>query len=262
MLNTIRVGDLNVLQALPDVASHPPVLFIHGYFVDATVWTTWLERFASHGIPAYAVHLRGRAGSRPSVDLGRVSIEDFADDAALIARHVGAAAVVGHSMGGLIAQKVAERGEAGAVVLITPAPPRGISVLSLPLVMRQLRYFPAILLSRPVRPGREDLRALVLNRVPVDEQHALLDLMIPDSGRAGRDMSLAGVPVNAERVKCPVLVVTAEDDRFVPPRVVARVAERYGAPLLTIPAHGHMVIREPEWQDLADRVERWILAQV
>jgi Poly(3-hydroxyalkanoate) synthetase len=98
--------------------------------------------------------------------------------------------------------------------------------------------------------------------VPDDEQHALLDLMIPDSGRAGRDMSLAGVPVDAERVKCPVLVVTAEDDRFVPPRVVARVAERYGAPLLTVPAHGHMVILEPEWEDLADRVERWIRARV
>jgi pimeloyl-ACP methyl ester carboxylesterase len=258
MLNTIRVGELNVLRAVPDVASHRPVLFVHGYFVDATVWTPWLERFASHGIPAYAVHLRGRAGSRPSVDPGRASIEDFADDAELVAREIAAAAVVGHSMGGLIAQKVAERGDIGAVVLITPAPPRGISVLSLPLALRQLRYFPAILLSRPVRPGREDLRALVLNRVPARDQYALLDLMIPDSGRAGRDMSITGVPVDPGRVKCPMLVVSAEHDRFIPPRVVARIAERYDAPLVTVPGHGHMVIVEPGWEHLADHVEQWI----
>jgi pimeloyl-ACP methyl ester carboxylesterase len=261
MITTTRIGELTALHASADGTTRAPVLFVHGYFVDASVWTRWLTFFASRGVTAYAVNLRGRAGSRPAADLGRASIVDFAEDASAVAREVGATTVVGHSMGGLVAQKLAERGDVSACVLVTPAPPRGISVLSPRVAVRQLKYMPDILRSRVVHPGREDLREIVLNRVPADQQEALLERMIPDSGRAARDMSITGVPVDASHVRCPVFVVAAEDDRFIPARIVERIARRYGAPLDLVRRHGHMVIVEPEWEQLADRVERWIRAR-
>ena len=261
MIRTIRLNDLTVLHAAPSGAARRPILFIHGYFVDASIWTAWLERFAAHGLDAYAVSLRGRAGSRPDASLGAASMSDFADDAESVARAIDAAVVVGHSMGGLVAQQLAERGTVGAAVLLTPAPPRGISVLSPHLALKQLKHMPAILLSRPVHPGREDLREMVMNRVPAHEQDRLLDRMLPDSGRAGRDMSLSGVPIDASRVHCPLLVFSAEDDRFIPPHIVERVAQRYGAELVMAEHHGHMLIVEPGWEAIADQVERWIRAQ-
>jgi len=258
MLDTVRAGDITMLHSSPDTATYRPVLFVHGYFVDGSIWTNWLERFAAHGVPAFAVNLRGRAGSRPGIDLGSSSIDDFADDASAAAREIGAAAVVGHSMGGLIAQKLAERRDVDAAVLITPAPPRGISVLSPRVAFRQLRYMPAVLRSRLVRPGHEDLRALTMNRVPPSEQKALLDATIPDSGRAGREMSITGVPIDAALVRCPMLVVAGEDDHFIPARIVKRIAQRYGAELDIARDHGHMIIAEPGWAQLADRVEEWL----
>ncbi|HEY9226009.1 MAG TPA: alpha/beta hydrolase [Gemmatimonadaceae bacterium] len=258
MIETIRIDDLTVLRAASAVATRRPVLFVHGYFVDGTIWNDWLEFFAARGVDAYAVNLSGRSGSRPQADLGRLSIDDFVNDAATVASRVGAAAVVGHSMGGLIAQRLAERGAVDAAVLVAPAPPRGITVLSPRLAMAQLKYLPAILRSRPVYPGREDLRALVLNRVPAHQQEALLENMLPDSGRAGRDMSITGVPVDRHRVRCPLLVIGAEDDQFIPHHIVSRIAERYHAPLITVEHHGHMVIVEPNWQQVAETVERWI----
>jgi pimeloyl-ACP methyl ester carboxylesterase len=243
-MQTIAIGDLTVLRAMPASRSRPPVLFVHGYFVDGTVWSQWLEFFAARGVTAYAVNLRGRSGSKPNAPLGRTSMDDFVEDASRIVREVGATAVVGHSMGGLIAQK--------------PAPPRGITVLSPRVAMLHLKYLPSILLSRPVTPGREDLRQVVLNRVPASQQDALLSRMLPDSGRAGRDMSITGYPVDATRIRCPMLVVAAEDDLFIPPQIVKRIAERYDATLRVMENRGHMVIVEPGWETLAADVERWI----
>ena len=263
MIDTILVDDITVACARPPTgdAAADPVLFIHGYFADARVWTGWLERFAARGVPAYAVNLRGRAGSRPSTDLGRASIDDFVADAARVARELGKPAVVAHSMGGLIAQRLAADDAVRAAVLITPAPPRGITVLSLPLVVKQLKYLPSIAASRLVKPGREDMRELVMNRVPPGEQDMLIDCLVPDSGRAAFEMSIAGVPVDRDRVRCPLLVIAASDDRFVPRPIVERVAKRYEAPLRTMHGHGHMVILEPGWQQLADDVMQWIEQQ-
>lgn len=265
MVEIIRVDDLVVLRAAPPstrtLRRGEPVLFVHGYFGDATFWSEWLSFFADRGFPAYALNLRGRRDSRPGTVIGDVSIDDFVADAAAVARSIGMPAVVGHSMGGLIAQRLAEEGRVNAAVLVTPAPPRGITVLSPRLVMKQIKYLPAILRSKPVQPAREDLRELVLNCMPPDLQDPVLDTMVPDSGRAARDMSITGVPVDRRRVRCPLLVVASQHDRFIPPKIVARIAARYGAPLRMMEGHGHMVILEPRWQTLADLIARWLAEQ-
>jgi pimeloyl-ACP methyl ester carboxylesterase len=253
-IETIRVGDLTVLRCVGNELSRGSVLFIPGYFADATVFTEWLPYFAARGYSAHAINLRGRCGSRPTVDLGRATMDDFADDASVVAKTLGAPLVVGHSMGGLIAQQLAERGNARAIALIAPAPPRGITVLSLRLAIKQLKYLPAIFRSKLVKPDREDLRDIVANRVPPEFQDFFLDRLRPDSGRAARDMSITGVPVDATRVTCPMLVLAAELDRFIPMSIVKRIATRYDAPLVTFPGRGHMIIVEPGWEVVADRI--------
>lgn len=261
MIETIRVSDLTVLRAVPQHATRPPVLFVHGYFADATVFSEWLPFFAARGVPAYAVQLRGRADSRTGTHLGRASIQDFVEDAARVARDLDKPAVIGHSMGGLIAQRLAERDEVRAAVLVTPAPPRGITVMSAALARKQLKYLPSILRSRVVNPAREDLREIVLNRVPPELQDVVLDAFVPDSGRAARDMSIMGVPVDVARVKCPMLVIAAGDDHFIPKGIIERIAQRYDAPLKVFEERGHMIVIEPGWQEVADTVERWIREQ-
>jgi pimeloyl-ACP methyl ester carboxylesterase len=253
-------GDLQLLVESPPagVPERQPLLFVHGYFADAEVWTPMLQAFAALGYPSHAVHLRGRAGSRPGTDLGRASIADFADDVQQVARSLGRPVIVGHSMGGLIAQVVATRGATDALVLFAPAPPRGIPVMTWRLARKQLRYMPAVLASRAVHPHREDLRDLVMNGVPAAEQDALLDLLQAESGRAGRDLSITGVPVPRQDVHARVLVFGGTEDRFIPIGRIRRVAARYGAPLIVLPGRGHMLIREPGWADLVARVDEWL----
>lgn len=257
-MKTISVNGVTALHAAPARKTGPSIVLVHGIFVDGSIWTDWLEYFAARGFDAYAVHLRGRAGSRPGTDVGRASIDDFIDDVRTVMKQVGARVIIGHSMGGLIAQQLAARGDVDAAVLITPAPPRGISVVTPRLAMKQLKYLPTLLRSKVLHPGREDLRELVMNRLPGEMQDDVLDRMLPDSGRASRDMSITGVPVDAARVRCPLLVIASQDDLFIPPRIVERIAKRYGTNVVTAERHGHLVVIEPGWESIADRVQHWI----
>ena len=269
MLDTINVGNLTLASAQPRPGprAKPPMLFIPGYFASAWIYESYLPFFADRGYAGFALNLRGREGSAlPSgTVLGRVSMNDFIDDARQAARwlteRLSRPIVVGHSMGGLIAQKLGEEGLARALVLLSSAPPRGISVMSGKLLRRQLRYLPALLRSKRVVPRWSDMRELVLNRVPEDEQQAAFARFVSDSGRAGREMSFGAVKVDAERVRangCPVLVVTSDDDRFIPPRVAQRIAQRYRAPVYMARGHGHLMLQEPGWSEPASFIASWL----
>lgn len=273
MVDTITVGNLTLHSAQPRAAAgvKAPILFIPGYFASAWVYESYLPFFAEQGYAGFAVNLRGRDGSAlPSgTFLGRVSLNDYIDDARQVARwladRVGKPIVFGHSMGGLIGQKLAEEGLARALVLLSPAPPRGISVMTPALFRRQLRYLPAILRSQRITPRLSDMRALVLNRVPQGEQEATFSRFVADSGRVGREMSLGSMRVDAERVRengCKVLVVTSDDDRFIPERIAQRIAKRYHAPLYVARGHGHLVLHEPGWREPADFIAGWLQREV
>ena len=273
MLDTITIGNLTLTSAQPRPGGgkKSPILFIPGYFASAWVYESYLPFFAERGYAGFALNLRGREGSTlPSgVMLGRVSINDFIDDARQAARwlidRLGRPIVIGHSMGGLIAQKLGEEGLARAMVLLSPAPPRGISLMSGLLFRRQFRYLPALLRSKRVVPRWKDMRELVLNCVPESEQRSTFERFVSDSGRAGREMSLRSVKVDADRVGangCPVLVVTSDGDRFIPSRVAQRVAQRYRAPVYMARGHGHLVLHEPGWMEPAAFIASWLEREV
>jgi pimeloyl-ACP methyl ester carboxylesterase len=120
---------------------------------------------------------------------------------------------------------------------------------------------PAIMLSRPVVPGRSDLRALVVNRLPEAEQDVELDMLVPDSGRAGREMSIWGVPIDRKKMRVPALVIAGDSDLFIPLSRSQRVAARYGAPCHVAPGRGHMLIIEPGYEEICAWIGDWVRKQ-
>jgi pimeloyl-ACP methyl ester carboxylesterase len=262
MPDRVTLGGLSALVTAPGTETGPPLLFVHGYFGLAIAFERMMECLTAKGHRCVAIDLRGHGDSALTGKLGRVSIHDYADDVERVARELGDPVIIGHSMGGLLAQLAAVRGAAKGIVLLSPAPPRGIPVLSLELAIHQAKYMPAILTSRVVVPGRSDIRALVLNRVPEAEREVLLDLLVPDSGRAARQMTVFGVPVDRTRVNVPVLVVAGDEDRFIPYSRAERVAKRYAAPLRKAIGRGHMLIIEPGYEEICDWIAEWVRTTV
>jgi pimeloyl-ACP methyl ester carboxylesterase len=256
---TTHVGDLTVVIERPSApAAKPPVLLIHGIFGGAWMWESYQSRLAQRGYESHALNLRGHHGSRPVPDIGKVSLGDYVDDALEVARTLRNPVIVGHSMGGLIAQKVAEAGVAQATVLISAAPPRWIPIVSWLLLRKQLKFIGKLLRSEPLIPDRGDMDELVFNRTPVAERGPLFARVVPDSGHAGLGLSLGTIAVNESRVTAPVLVMTGLDDQFVVPRVARALAKKYGAPLREYRSFAHQIITEPGWEGPCDDVIKWM----
>lgn len=254
-----RVDTLTVaVERPPTPSDKPPVLLIHGMFGGAWYWADYQTFLARRGYESHAVNLRGHHGSRPVDDVGKVSLGDYVDDAIEVARALGMPFVIGHSMGGLIAQKVAEAGACRAVVLLASAPPRWIPPVSWLLLRKQIKYLPRLIASRPLMPDRGDADALMFNRTPVGERAAFYARLVPESGRAGLQLSLGAIGVHASRVSCPVLVVSGTDDQFVVPRVARALSRKYRAPLRTYASFAHHIMSEPGWETPAADVVSWL----
>jgi pimeloyl-ACP methyl ester carboxylesterase len=252
------LNGLTIVVDEPAIATRPPVLLIHGYGGGAWYFDRYQRFLGARGYPTYALNLRGRSDSKRVDDLGRVSMQEYIEDAQEVAHHLGRPIVIGHSMGGLLAQKLAECDAARAAVLMCASAPRGISLFSWRLAVRQLKHLPALLRSRPVEGTRSDLDSLLFNRVPEPERDALFPRFVADSGRVGRELSLGVVAVDERKVRCPVLVVACSDDHYVVPRIARRLARKYRAPYWEYADHGHFPQYEPGWEAMAGDIARWL----
>jgi pimeloyl-ACP methyl ester carboxylesterase len=252
------IDDLSVASVIPPSPTGRPILLVHGILGGAWYFERYQHFFADRGYPTYAINLRGRAGSRAVRDVGAITMDEFIRDALDVARTLDRPIIIGHSMGGLIAQRLAEEGVSDIVVLLSSAPPRGIPVATPRLMLKQIKHLGALLRSRPLRSSRADADDLIFNRMPDGERQALYESLIPDSGRAARDISLGAVRVDASRVRCHMLVAGGMADRFIAPAVLRKIARKYGAPCWQYPENGHFLPMEPGWDRIADDVESWI----
>ena len=108
-----------------------PAVFIHGLWLHATSWRPWLDLFAQRGYDPIAP---GWPHEPPTVEEARaqpeavagLGIEDVTDHyAGVIAGLAEPPVIIGHSFGGLIAQKLLGRNLGAAAVAIDPAQIRG-----------------------------------------------------------------------------------------------------------------------------------------
>ena len=244
--------------AKPIGVVHPPILFVHGMFGGGWMFENYARFFVARGHACYAVYLRGHHERNRVPDVGQVSVRDYADDARVVARALGRPIVIGHSMGGLIVQMLAESGDALAAVMIAAAPPRWISPLGVALLYRMLFHLPALFLSRPIHATRADADALMFNRTPPAERPAQFARLVPESGRAGRELAFGAVAVDAGKVRIPMLSVGASEDRFLPPRIARAIAKKYGGEHLQFAGHAHHIINEPGWEMPARAIGEWL----
>jgi non-heme chloroperoxidase len=247
----------------------PPVVMLHGAFCGGWAFEKFRQPFEAAGYVVHTPDMRHHeVGKKPPPALGRVSVRDYASDVEALVKSLDAPPIlVGHSLGGLLAQMVAAKTPVEALVLLAPCGPWGVLPSTLfEVVSAQAMFLIGDLANQPVAPSYDIAAANSLDRLPRAERDAVFSRFVPESGRATFEVMHWGLdPTRATRVhpadvKCPVFCITGTDDRMNPPGTVRRIAGRYRdqAVFEEAQGHSHWLIGEPGWQRVADRAIEWL----
>ncbi len=263
---------------MPD---HPPVVFVHGLWLHSSSWTPWAELFRSEG---FDVLMPEWPGVPDSIEAARRSpdgqngkgIADVANHHAAVLRSLDRKPVlIGHSFGGLIAQKLLGQDLAMAAIAIDPAPIKGVRVLPL----SQLKSASPVLANpanrkRTVSLTPQQFRYAFGNAVPAPESDDLhARWAIPAPGRPLFEAAFANFVRNSpatvdtgNNTRGPLLLISGGADHTVPDVATRSTFKRYrGSGALTelrqFAGRGHSLTIDHGWRELADACLTWLDAR-
>lgn len=243
--------------------SHPdPLLFVHGACGTAGIWDDhFLGFFADKGYRAVALSFRGHGASSLSKPLQSCSIADYVEDVHVVAAELESAPVlIGHSMGCWVVLNHLAIHDAPAAVLMAPGTPQGLrrwafhTALRHPWVVLRSSTFgnPADLFSTAAS-AREFIFSA---HTPESIVRSCAARLQAESRRAARE-TVKRLP-DPGLVKAPLLVLGAEDDGMRIGGDACAVARIYQADAEIFPDMGHVMMLEPGWQAVAERIDGWL----
>jgi pimeloyl-ACP methyl ester carboxylesterase len=246
----------------PKADNLAPVIFVHGAFCGGWAFEHFRAPFEAAGHFCLAPDLRGH-GPELRAATG-VSMSDYADDIAALVRDQNTAPVlIGHSMGGLVAQMAATRAPVRALVLLAPSPPWGIAGGSLEEAASALSlYALGPFWLQAIEPDYAAARLYSLDRMERGARKRAFARMVPESGRAmWETLNWWLDPFMTTRVGeigAPSLALAGGRDLIHPAFTVRQTAERIGAEVIEFPDMSHWLLAEPGWEAVAEACLNWL----
>lgn len=254
-------------HCLPSRTESPsPILFVHGNFCGSWCWHNLLTYFASRGISCYAVNFRGHWLSKGHAKLGKAVTEDYIGDVEDCLKAIGAEVIlVGHSMGGIVSQKVAENNRIKSLILLDSAPCKEITETcfqSRPEINQVLKD---IFKPQPdgtviMKRDREKIKKIIFEKDKVDDE--TLAQAVAYMGRESAHVlkNHAFLTVDPKKIGCPVYVMARKgmgNDKN--PDLWHALADYYNAADRFISGDiSHNMFMENDWEEHAARIEKWI----
>ena len=262
-------------------ANRTPVVFIHGLWLHASSWTPWVDLFTEAG---YAPVAPGWPGDPETVELARANPDSIAGHgieevtehyAGLIKQLPTPPVIIGHSFGGMIAEKLLGEDLGAAAVAIDAAQIKGVLPLPLSALRSTLPVFknPANA-HRAVSLTAEQFRYSFGNAVPAEESDALYERWaIPAPGKPLFEAASANFsPHSPAKVdtansgRGPLLLVMGGRDHTVPEAITKSTLKQYrGSDAVTelaeFPDRGHSLTIDSGWRAVADESLSWLAKQ-
>ena len=255
---------LEFVESVLPPAARAPILFIHGAFSGAWVWTElFMLHAAKRGRPSAALSVRGHGRSPGRDFLGSATLTDYAHDLRrALAEFVEPPIIVAHSLGALLAQRLLGHVGMRAIVMLAPLPPEGLSILGPWLFMSRptvwLDVVNAALGTVRYDRSASAREAMFSQRLSARNAHRYAALMVVEGPRVLAEAHLPLPVMSAAFLRIPALVIGAADDPLISRQTSRRTAAYHVADYLLAENCGHMLPIEPMAESIADQVLDWL----
>ncbi len=261
--------------------SGTPVVFIHGLWLHADSWGAWLELFGEAGYEPVAASWPGDgftvADSRANPEaIANHGIDDVtAHLASIIATLPERPIVIGHSFGGMLAEKLLGLDLAAAAIGIDAAQIKGVLPLPLSALHATLPVFknPANI-HRAVSLTADEFAFSFGNAVPREESDELHEKWsVPSPGRPLFEAAVANFSLHSplkvgtdNEARGPLLLTMGGRDHTVPEAITKSTIKQYRhssavTDLLEFPDRGHSLTIDHGWREVADGCLNWLKQQ-
>jgi pimeloyl-ACP methyl ester carboxylesterase len=254
-------------------------IMVHGVGCTGDVFSRLAPAFRSKGWTVETPTLRPdkRTAGPPPADIHTLRLKDYVADIAALAAKVEAdtgqaPVLLGHSMGGMIVQKLAEAGVGRAAVLVTPASPADCR--SGASLAQAVTFANILFAGKPETKGHKvwkfGFNWGVLNRVPQAKHAGIYAGAVHDSGGVYQDLAYPDrdpdktATIDERKITIPVLVIGGAQDRATPIADVRRVADKYkkiGGEYREYPDNAHWIIDEPGTDKVIEDIAAWLDAK-
>jgi pimeloyl-ACP methyl ester carboxylesterase len=258
-----------------------PVVFIHGLWLHASSWGPWQELFAESGYEAIAP---GWPGDADTVEATRANPDSVAnhgiDDVTehygkIIDGLAGQPILIGHSFGGLIAEKLLGMDRGAAAIAIDAAQIKG--VLQLPL--SQLRGTLPVFANptnkhKAVSLSAKEFRYSFGNAVSEEESNVLHQRWtMPSPARPLFEAASAAFSPHspakvdtANEDRGPLLLTMGGKDHTVPEAITKSTLKQYRhssavTDLVEFADRGHSLTIDSGWREVAEVCLAWLNRQ-
>ncbi len=253
-----------------DTAS-PLIVFIHGLSLNEKCWEPIKPYFESRGFvchsPSYPFHNGEPAQlrSNPDPQLGKLTFDQVVD---MYEGYVSALpqkpVLIGHSMGGLIVQKLMEKKLGAAGICICSAPPPGIFTFKWSFIKYNFPMINPLKGDSICMASPRGYHKAVCNTMSIDETTTAYNkYVVPESRNIPRKPS----KVNFAAVEGPMLFIAAEKDKIVPSELNRRNHAAYKlagkkSEYKEFPGRSHFILWQNKQGEVLQFVNEWITANL
>ncbi len=250
-----------------------PIVLLHGLFQNAQSWGHWAEYYRELGYtvytPVFPYHKGDPAFLNQHIDPHLVNLEfqEVLDSiTAFIESLTEKPIIIGHSIGGLLTQKLVEAGKVKMGITLASANPRGVNVLDWKYIRSNFRMVSPFrrrdkVCTPPLRWFRYTFFN-TLNDTTAKAEHR--KYFIPESRKIAKSSTKKGLEIDFNKPHVPMLFISGQKDNDLPPRLIYKNYKAYQDPTsrrdyYEFPAKSHYIVSEPGWEKVAGYVANWIL---
>ena len=247
------------------------IVFIHGLFQNPLSWEGWKKYFESKGYkcyaPAYPFHDGNPADLRKNInpELGKVTFGQVVDSlSSFIDQLPEKPILIGHSMGGLVVQKLLEMDKGSLAVAIDTAPPKGIFSFKWSFLKANLPTINPLKGNSVCLPSVKWFHYAFCNTMSIAQTEIEYSkFVVPESRNIARTSTQKDGYIDFKKPHNPLLFIAGEKDHIIPSSLNKKNFDAYKDKnskknFNEFVGRTHYICGQANWQEVASYIHLWI----